>query len=229
MAAYNPLMNAAASPAYTTKRILLSLEDDPNLPSIIKWIAEQGSHPKEELSAQFVVDRGLGRYTLWVACLSCNRTWDSSITMQAVAREANSWDFVNSWLGPFLRTISSTACFKLSLMAELAEWVTMRVLESEPEGITYGALLQEAVQDHLCAPSDVDIVLETLKFVDNWTARHIYVPNCADEVSVRLVGSKLHQEGPVIRLPASHPLHPRNSHKCARDLAGVNFDWWEEN
>jgi hypothetical protein len=175
--------------------------DDEDYGTIRTWLAEEGSHPYEGLIAAFqpVLDRDV--YNLTITCFSCEHTWESGISGVEIWNNRHSWLWVYNWLTPFLRSIVSAPCFKLTLFAELAEWLTERAAQAGPLGVTYSELLDEAVEMHLCAPSDVDVVLERLGFLPHAA---LYVPGGA--VGVQLHGTRLiPSPDTTIRLPKGHP------------------------
>lgn len=197
------------------------LGDDTQYRTIRAWLSDQGSHPYEATIASFrpVTDRDW--YVFSVTCLACEHTWDSHIEGNALWSARASWAFVNDWLAPFLRSVASAPCFKLTMFAELAEWITERVREAGPIGITYSELLSMAVREHLCAPSDVDVVLERLGFLPKGA---IYVPASVAEVEIH--GSRLVLRGDMtVKLPEDHPDHPGNSHNCVGRTPTCHYEW----
>ena len=194
------------------------------------WLQEHSTHP------EIVVTAGRDHFrrevSIHVACMACDHVWDSTMSYRTQFG-LNPAEAMKNWIGPFMRRICAVPCFKLTLLAELAEWITERVLQAGYFGVEYSELLEEAVRDHLCAPSDVDVVLEKLGFVRDGAPGHLFVPSSValdQKIDVRMVGSSIVPAGPRIRLPEDHPLHPGNSHNC--DLpplfGGETIEWEDE-
>lgn len=210
---------------------MVKLPDDPwfskeeHAEVVTRWLAENSSHPHDGLSAQFSYTAMSDEYVLSIVCHACEHVWDSGVStvrLYASAAPPARIMVVRDWIAPILRRAAAVACFRMTMMAELAEWITERCARAGEAGVTYAALLEEAAKDRLCAPSDVDVVLEKLGFIRNWHPGHFYVVE-GDKQRVRMVGSELVPEGPTITLPKDHPMHPGNSHNCDLD---INWEDW---
>lgn len=194
------------------------LGDDEHYSTMRAWIADQGTHPYEAMIASWgQLQPDVDRYTLSITCFGCDQTWDAHIGATELWAERANWAWVQDWLAPFLKSIASAPCFRLRLLTELAEWLTEEVRAAGDLGITYSELVSTAVSEHLCAPSDVDVVLERLGFLPFGA---VFVPVGATDL--HMDGARLllnHDE--VIRLPIDHPLHPRNPLNCEQ----TDYEW----
>ncbi len=168
-----------------------------------QFLREEGQHTDVEVKAGHDLARDVYAIDVW--CHDCERKWSLDITYHSVSSGTAEQIVVRQVL-PFVKKIARTLCFRFSLAAELAEWLTKRVAEAGAKGVKYSALVAEAVDMHLCAPQDVDAMLERLGFrVDFGGARFTATPaDLPTLVEVCHIGGKLVHDGWVM-LPPDHP------------------------
>jgi hypothetical protein len=183
-----------------------------------KFLEEQGQHPAEEIEVWSGHDLALDCYRIDVACMGCERRWTLNLThhfMYGMQREMGSAsasaayeEHILRQIIPFLKQIAGTLCFRFSLAAELAEWLTARVGEAGAKGVKYSALVAEAVDMHLCDARDVDAMLERLGFIvefsDASVQQEAKFGRCAT-IEVAMIGGQIIHD-PWVMLPEGHPL-----------------------
>jgi hypothetical protein len=175
--------------------------------TITKHMEEEGTHPAGMVDTRLTQDVYLDLSVITCRCHACERVWDLSIPNTAARR---SWDFVVNQISDWMKSVSSTLCYKLQQRCELSEWITEVVAAADPDGITYGRLLQMATEEHLCAPNDVDVVLSQLGFVTRWHKSMINAVDALDQVPMvetyLLKDGTFVHGGPRIILPHNHPM-----------------------
>jgi hypothetical protein len=187
--------------------------DDDGLKSFLE---SEGQHPAEDIVVQSGHDLSRDCYRIDVYCRSCERKWTLDITHQYIfnveqvsSREAQAMqeEAVIRQIVPFLKQIARTLCFRFSLAAELAEWLTKRVAEAGAKGVKYSALVAEAVDMHLCDERDITAMLERLGFrMDFGGMKFVATPDdLPTMVEVAHIGGKLIHDG-WVTLPFDHPL-----------------------
>lgn len=176
---------------------------------VLAFISAEGQHPFEDLSIEIVNDPARDARRVVVACQGCERVWDLTVTNAALLNrniQEPASLYVFRLLHKFLMGVARTLCYKLSLVAELAEWLTKRVAEAGEKGVKYSALVAEAVDEHYCAAHDVDVMLERLDFDRDWGSTSAPGVLTYDDLMVdmtRIAGRIVND--PWILLPQGHP------------------------
>ena len=178
--------------------------------AIKRHLEDEAGHPADDIEIWSGYDYAADQYSVRVFCRSCERKWETNIMPQMGRMDR---DLIGRKVIDLFKLVSRTICFRFSLVAELAEWVTQRVAAAGAEGVKYSSLLEEAMKEHLCSPKDVDAILMRLGFrVEFPGVRPQFVANEAVKIDmlmdVAYVGGVYIHEG-TVRLPAEHPLNRR--------------------
>lgn len=174
-----------------------------------KFLEDEGQHPAEAIELGHSHDLAADVRRLHVRCHDCARTWDLVIPHEAL-RYGGGQELIMRKVQDFFLKIARTLCFKFSLAAELAEWLTQRVAAGGAEGVKYSSLLQEAVDEHFCDTRDVDAMIVRLGF--RMEFRHLRGFDTARidgpemMMDVAYVGGVYIHDG-TVHLPYDHPLH----------------------
>jgi hypothetical protein len=182
-----------------------------------KYIEDEGHHPAEAVEVWSGHDLAADCYRIDICCMECERRWTLNITrdfMFSMQREAVSTatgealmrEHLLRQILPFVKKVGRTLCFRFSLAAELAEWLTARVAEAGAKGVKYSALVAEAEHEHLCDERDITAMLERLGFRMDFGAGFTAVAeDLPTMVEVAHIGGKLIHDG-WVTLPFDHPL-----------------------
>jgi len=175
-----------------------------------KYIEDEGHHPAEAVEVWSGHDLATDCYRIDVFCTECARRWTLNLThqfMYGMQRESAFEEHILRQILPFIKKIGRTLCFRFSLAAELAEWLTGRVGEAGAKGVKYSALVAEAVDMHLCDERDITAMLERLGFrMDFGGMKFVATPDdLPTMVEVAHIGGKLIHDG-WVTLPFDHPL-----------------------
>lgn len=125
------------------------------------FLALNGSHPAEDLKVSWSIDMARDQRSITASCAACGRYWVLHLS-QAVMRSQG--EHIKHTIRVYAQSIATVPCMALTLHVELAEWITDRLTEAGPKGVTYQGLLMEAHERRLCDPRDVDLTLERLGF-----------------------------------------------------------------
>ena len=192
--------------ALATTNMLTSLVE--NDTDIKQHLEDEAGHPAEDIEIWSGADYTRDCYSVRVFCRSCERKWQTDITTTMMRVDS---DLIGRKVIDLFKHVGRTICFRFSLVAELAEWVTQRVADAGAEGVKYSSLLKEATEKHLCSPKDVDAILMRLGFRVDFGHAHWDTATPADaymNIDVAYVGGVYIHEG-TVRLPAEHPLNRR--------------------
>jgi hypothetical protein len=172
------------------------------------FLDREGGHAADGLYIKHGWNHVLDQYDVLVLCSSCDRTWNLSISGGALAGRQQDHLIARVW-APFFVRISKSLCFRFSLAAELAEWLTAAVAECGESGSRYSSLVSEGERLHLCSPHDIDAMLVRLGFEQEWE-NDIGVPKYPVSYSCAMINGTIIND-PIIRLPAGHPLRTWDS------------------
>jgi len=169
------------------------------------FLAEEGTHPYSDLIVLESFNIVRDEHRLAVSCAACEREWVLEVSRHTLM-EGRSFHngILERHLVPYFKRIARTLCFKLSLEAELAEWLTTRVANAHPHGVTFAALAAEAVEEHFCGIQDVDAMLSKLGFMRDWECPP-WSTRTEAPLEVHMVAGHLVNNA-WIHLPEGHPL-----------------------
>lgn len=190
-----PSLYASTGPGFSAGGDLM-IED------IKRFISAEGQHPVEGLQIDYGMRNDRDEYGARIYCEGCERAWETSTSTVVLSRMSGMEVVHKVWV-PFFKQVARTLCYKMSLVAEMAEWMTTRVAAAEPYGLKFSALTAEAAEFHLCDWRDVDTVLRTLGFDVEYPAE--VTERAEKTIEVAMIGGILVND-PWVRLPAGHPL-----------------------
>lgn len=186
------------------RAIAFSMEDpfgvDGASSGIRQFLEEQGGHPAENVEIRSWREDHTDRFHLAVICGVCDRTWRLEVDINLLARLSPS-EIMRDNIVPFFGKVSRTTCFRFTMAAELAEWITTRLAEAGARGTRYSELVREAIASKLCTASDIDLMLNRLGFKPDTTLVRAYMRDDHVAAPWELLGSD-----PYLRLPKGHPL-----------------------
>lgn len=172
------------------------------------FLAAQGQHPMGDLHIEVFYDYARDLQCVTVTCSGCERAWGLEINTRAmvegmrISATNRPMDGCTREVHKFLMGIARTLCYKMSLVAELAEWLTKRVAEAGERGVKYSALVAEAVEEHYCAEHDVDVMLDRLDFDRDWGSEAYAARD--DMIAVTHIAGRIVNDYWIL-LPQGHP------------------------